>query len=224
MTIVKALVLFPMLILTQTILLSKSNFDGSILTYANTPYTFSNISGTYVIPELGFEITFPPGWSGLGLEDFVMISPTGINSRTGVPNPSDDLDKVIFILSLSNLSDVVGGPENQNASAYQKYVEKTAKTIGCQIISDKFVKLRGTTSEQVIQQCGPQLEGKTISYAIASGKFIVLLGLKGGASAVDHNLQKFEQSLRTIKIDKATDIKNLLFGSDDIRHAGNENK
>jgi hypothetical protein len=90
-------------------------------------------------------------------------------------------------------------------------------------VSDKFVKFASTTSEQVIQQCGPQLEDKTISYAISSGKSIVLLGLKGG-SAVDHNLQKFEQSLRAIKIDKVTDNKDLLFGSDDIRHAGNKNK
>ena len=76
----------------------------------------------------------------------------------------------------------------------------------------------------MFQQCGPQLEDKTISYAISSGKSIVLLGLKGGSSAVDHNLQKFEQSLRAIKIDKVTDNKDLLFGSDDIRHVGNKNK
>lgn len=224
MIIVKALVLIPMIILSQSIFLSKSNFDSSTLAYATVSYTFSNISGAYSIPDLGFQITFPPGWSGIGLEGFVMVSPMGINSRTAVPNPSDDLDRVILILSLANLSDVVGDGKDHNTSTYRNYVEKSAETIGCRLVSDKFVKLRGTTSEQVIQQCGPQLEGKTISYAIASGKFIVLLGLKGGASAVDHNLQKFEQSLRTIKIDKATDIKNLLFGSDDIRHAGNENK
>ena len=103
-------------------------------------------------------------------------------------------------------------------------MSKIRKNIGCRLVSDKFVKFASTTSEQVIQQCGPQLEGKTISYAISSGKSIVLLGLKGGSSAVDHNLQKFEQSLRAIKIDKVTDNKDLLFGSDDIRHAGNKNK
>jgi len=201
MIIVKALVLIPMIVLSQSILLSKSNFDSSTLAYATVSYTFSNISGTYSIPDLGFQITFPPGWSGIGLEGFVMVSPRGINSRTAVPNPSDDLDRVILILSRANLSDVAGDGKDHNTPTYRNYVEKTAKTIGCRLVSDKFVKFASTPSEQVIQQCGPQLEDKTISYAISSGKSIVLLGLKGGSSAVDHNLQKFEQSLRAIKIE-----------------------
>jgi hypothetical protein len=224
MIIIKSLVLIPMIVLSRSILLSKSNFDSSTLAYATVSYTFSNISGTYSIPDLGFQITFPPGWSGIGLEGFVMVSPMGINSRTAVPNPSDDLDRVILILSRANLSDVSGDGKDHNTPTYRNYVEKTAKTIGCRLVSDKFVKFASTTSEQMIQQCGPQLEDKTISYAISSGKSIVLLGLKGGSSAVDHNLQKFEQSLRAIKIDKVTDNKDLLFGSDDIRHAGNKNK
>ena len=216
--------LIPMIVLSQSILSSKSNFDSSTLAYATVSYTFSNISGTYSIPDLGFQITFPPGWSGIGLEGFVMVSPMGINSRTAVPNPSDDLDRVILILSRANLSDVTGDGKDHNTPTYRNYLEKTAKTIGCRLVSDKFVKFASTTSEQVIQQCGPQLEDKTISYAISSGKSIVLLGLKGESSAVDHNLQKFEQSLRAIKIDKVTDNKDLLLGSDDNRHAGNKNK
>ena len=100
MIIIKSLVLIPMIVLSRNlILLSKSNFDSSTLAYATVSYTFSNISGTYSIPDLGFQIAFSPGWSGIRLEGFVMVSPMGINARTTVPNPSDDLDRVILILS-----------------------------------------------------------------------------------------------------------------------------
>ena len=144
MIIVKSLVLIPMIVLSQSILLSKSNFDSPTLAYATVSYTFSNI---YSIPDLGFQITFPPGWRGIGLEGFVMVSPMGINSRTAVPNPSDDLDRVILILSRANLSDVAGDGKDHNTPTYRNYVEKTAKTIGCRLVSDKFVKFASTTSE-----------------------------------------------------------------------------
>jgi hypothetical protein len=213
MIIIKALVLILMLIFAQPFFLSKSSFDSSTPAYATVPYTFSNISGTYSIPNLGFQITFPPGWSGIGLEGFVMVSPMGINSRTAVPNPSNDLDKVIFILSVANLSDIVGGSGDLNASAYRKYVEKTARTIGCQIISDKFVKFNGTNTEEVDQLCGSRLEQKAKTHAIASGKTVVFVGLKGNGPALDHNLKKFDESLHTIKINKVTNIKRLLSGA-----------
>lgn len=119
--------LIPMIVLSRSILLSKSNFDSSTLAYATVSYTFSNISGTYSIPDLGFQITFPPGWSGIGLEGFVMVSPMGINTRTAVPNPSDDLDRVILILSRAKLSDVAGDGKDHNTPTYRNYVENPQK-------------------------------------------------------------------------------------------------
>jgi hypothetical protein len=208
-----SLALIPIIVWATASILSKSNFDLSTQAYATIPYNFTNISGIYRIPQLGFQITFPPGWSGIGLNDFVMVSPMGINSKTAVPNPSSDIDKAIIVLSVANLSDIMDGLKDRNISSYQQYVEKTSKTIGCQIISDKFVKFNGTNTEEVDQLCGSRLEQKAKTYAIASGKTVVFVGLKGNGPAFDHNLKKFDESLQTIKINKVTNIKRLLSGA-----------
>lgn len=207
-----ALAFVPIIILAMPFILFKSDSDSSTLAYATAAYNFSNISGTYRIPDLGFQITLPKGWSGIGLKDFVMVSPMGINSKTAVPNPSSDLDKVIFVLSAANVSDIAGGSLGHNASSYQKYIEMTAKIIDCKVVSDKFAKVNGTTREEMYQICGPELEQKAKAYAIASGKSILYMGLKGNGPAFDHNIKKFEESIRTIKINEVTDIKRLLSG------------
>ena len=46
--------------------------------------------GSFGIPQLGFNIRLPATWSGLDLKSIVMVSPTGINPKTGGLNPSDD--------------------------------------------------------------------------------------------------------------------------------------
>ena len=52
-----------------------------------------------------------------------------------------------------------------------------------------------------------------LTYAIASGKNVIFVGLKGLTSAFDYNYEDFMRSLKTIKVDNQSDIKALIFGS-----------
>jgi hypothetical protein len=202
--------LIPIILLVAPLILANFNFDTPTHAYAKTPYVFTNISGIYNIPNLGFQITLPEGWSGIGLKDFVMVSPMGINSQTAVPNPSNDIDKVIFVLSVVNQSDILKGSRDLNMSLYEQYVEKTAKSIGCKILSNKFVKVNGTTWEELHQVCGPQSEQEAKSFAISSGKSIVFVGIKGKSPAYEHNIKKFDESVSTIRMNNLTDIMGLV--------------
>jgi hypothetical protein len=170
----------------------------------------ANVSGTYVLPKVGFNITFPPGWSGIDLGSTVLVAPTGINSRTGVLNPSSNLTAVYLILARTHINDVLRNADNGNLTRYHEFVNESAKGIGCKVLSDEFVKLNGTRSEKVVGKCGPLDEVTILTYAIASGKNVIFIGLKGSTTAFDHNYETFMQSLRTMKIDEPSDIKELI--------------
>ncbi len=71
------------------------------------------------------------------------------------------------------------GMADHNVSNYELYVRKTAESIGCKVLSDRFVKLNGMNVEKLLQRCGMPVEGKSITYTLSSGKYIIFVGLKG---------------------------------------------
>jgi hypothetical protein len=176
----------------------------------NQAAVFSNISGTYTIPNVGFEITLPDGWRGIDLVSLAMASPKGINPTTGGLKPTGESNRVLLVLGSINASDFLVDKKAYNTSTYQEFVKKTAERIGCTVLSDSFVKINGMNSEKISQECGTLGEQKSTSYIFASGKNVIFIGLKGIRPAFDHNLEKFKQSLQTIKIDKPTDIENVI--------------
>ncbi len=70
---------------------SYSSLDGNGALFSTS---FANISGSFSIPELGFNIRLPATWSGLDIKSIVMVSPNGINPKTEVFNPSDNQDEM----------------------------------------------------------------------------------------------------------------------------------
>ena len=216
MLFITTLTLLTMFILSEFTLAGASDvessssldvsLDGNGALFSTS---FANVSGSYSIPELGFNIRLPAGWSGLDLKSIVMVSPTGINPKTGVLNPSHDQDEVYLIIARSKVPEIMGMADH-NVSNYELYVRKTAESIGCKVLSDRFVKLNGMNVEKLLQRCGPPVEGKSITYTLSSGKYIIFVGLKGPTLAFDHNLEKFNEAVLTIKIDNQTDIKSTL--------------
>ena len=79
-------------------------------------------------------------------------------------------------------------------------------------MSDKFVKINGMKSEELTEQCGSHGLEKTISYVFASRKNIIFVGLKASGLTFDNNLEKFKQSIQSIKINNATDIDDIVLG------------
>lgn len=169
-----------------------------------------NISGSFVIPDSGFHITFPAGWSGIDLGSVVLLGPTGINPRTGLLNPSSDLERIFLIVAWHNSSDFLRNRNDENLSSYHDYVNRSAERIGCKVLGDEFVKLNDISSEKVDGKCGRQEEVSMVTYSFAAGQKIISIGLKGITAAFDHNLESFMGSLKTIKIDNESDIQKLI--------------
>lgn len=107
-------------------------------------------------------------------------------------------------------SDILRNPDDRNLSGYHEYVNDSAKGIRCRVLSDEFVKFNGISSERVVGKYGPLEEVSMLTYAIASGKNVIFIGLKGLTPAFDHNYEIFLQSLKTMKIDHQSDIKKLI--------------
>jgi hypothetical protein len=120
MLFITSLTLLTMFILSEFTLAgasdveSSSSLDGNGTLFSTS---FANVSGSYSIPELGFNISLPAGWSGLDLKSIVMVSPTGINPKTGVLNPSDDQDEVYLIIARSKVPEIMGMADH-NVSNY----------------------------------------------------------------------------------------------------------
>lgn len=171
---------------------------------------YNNVSGTYQIPAAGFQITLPYNWSGIEIGNTLLVSPTGINSRTGVLNPSSNLEKVYLIISFNNYSEIVKNTENRNLSGYHQYVKDRASDIWCNVLSDDFVKLNGMSSEKVVSKCGSNEETSVLSYALASKESIIFVGLKGPREAFEHNYNNFMNSLKSIKIDNNSSLEELI--------------
>ena len=139
-----------------------------------------------------------------------MASPKGINPTTGGLRPTGESNRVLLVLGSINASDFLADKKDYNASTYQEFVKKTAERIGCSVLSDSFVNINGMNSEKITQECGTHGEEQSISYIFASGKDVIFIVLKCIRLAFDHNLEKFKQSLQTIKIDKPKNIENVI--------------
>jgi hypothetical protein len=168
------------------------------------------VKGTYTIPSEGFQITLPDGWTGIDLNPVAIVSPTGIDLKTGSVKRGGD--SILMVLDRANVSDYLEGMNHYNTSKYADYIKKIAETVGCKVLSDKFIKIKGMKSEELTEQCGSHGEEKTISYVFTSRKNMIFVGLKASGLTFDNNLEKFKQSIQSIKINDATDIEDIILG------------
>jgi hypothetical protein len=203
-------VMFSVILVVKFAFAEPLLYNSSLLDGTSGGSIYPIIEGTFTIPSDGFQITLPHGWSGIDLSLVAMVSPTGIDSKTGSIKPGGD--RVLMVLGRINVSDFVGALKHYNASKYLDSLKKIAETAGCKILSDKFVKINGMKSEKLTGVCRSHGEEKTVSYSFASSKNIIFVGLKGSGLTFDNNLKKFKQSVQTVKINNPRDIEDILSG------------
>jgi hypothetical protein len=155
------------------------------------------INEAYKNPSVGFHIIFPGGWKGVNYQNIVMVSPAGVHLMNGNLGPSGD--KVLMVIEALNISDFLD--ERKPDGEIQKS--------GCTVLSDKYVTINKIDGEELFLQCGANNDNKIVNYYFASGNKIIVVGLKGSGSVFDRNLDKFMNSVRTLSIDKPTDIRNI---------------
>ena len=96
------------------------------------------VKGTYTIPSEGFQITLPDGWTGIDLNPVAIVSPTGIDLKTGSIKRGGD--SVLMVLGRANVSDYLEGMNHYNTSKYADYLKKIAETVGCRVCLTNLLK------------------------------------------------------------------------------------
>jgi len=179
---------------------SKQNETNSTL----KSFQFRNIpqfiNESYTNRDAGFHILLPGGWSGLSYQNKVMISPAGMNIRTGnlgsLVSPSHT---VLMVIEALNVSDFVSQKMNYSG------IEEN----DCRIVSNKYVKINGMNGQELLSQCGSDNDNKIINYIFGSRDEVIIVGLKGSNPVFDSHLDKFTNSVGTLSIDKPIDIRNI---------------
>lgn len=207
--------LLSIFIMFSVILAVKSAFaesllhNSSLVNGTSVGNIYPIIKGTFSMPSEGFQITLPHGWSGIDLNLVALISPTGIDPKTGIKLGGD---KVLMVLGRTNISDFVGTLKHHDTSNYLDSLKKIAERVNCNVLSDKFVIINGMKSEKLTGECRSNGEEKTLSYTFASSKNIIFVGLKGNESMFEEYLKKFEQAVQSVKINNPKDIEEILLG------------
>ena len=170
---------------------SQDETSNSNDTLVNIPATLSN---NFDLPNLGFSISFPKGWTGVDHGYIAMVSPDGINQYNG--NFKRDQEKALMTIEILNISD------------YQEY-NFASKLKECRIVSEKFLIFNNIQSNEVIINCGAEGHQKIVNYIFSSGNKIIIVGLKGVGTQFDKNLDDFRSSVKTVMIKNPIDLKQV---------------
>ena len=157
-----------------------SNFNETLV---RTPTV---LKGSYELADIGFNITFPKGWSGLNYGYIAMVSPDGINQLNG--NLKRNENKALMVIEVLNISD------------YQKHKYKTQVQKDCQILYEKISTVHTAQSKEVYINCGTGGDQKIINHIFGSAKKIFIIGLKGTGDSFENNLDAFRNSVKTVII------------------------
>jgi hypothetical protein len=171
---------------------SQEELSNSNDTLVRIPATLSD---SFELPDLGFSITFPRGWSGVDHGYIAMVSPDGINQYNG--NFKRDKEKSVMVIEILNISDF---QEHNFASKIQKE---------CQIASEKLNDFNNIQSKEVIINCGTDGHQKIVNYIFASENKIIIVGLKGVGTLFDKNFDAFRNSIKTVVIKNPIDIRHV---------------
>jgi hypothetical protein len=202
-------IMFSVILVVKFAFAETLLYNSSLVNGTSGGNIYPIIKGTFTFPSEGFQITLPYGWSGIDLSLVAMVSPTGIDSKTGFKLGGD---KVLMVLGRTNISDFVGTLKDHDTSKYLDSLKKIAEKVGCNVLSDKFVIINGMKSEKLTGDCRSHGEEKTLSYAFASSKNIIFVGLKGSGLMFEKNLKKFQEAVQTVKISNPRDIEEILLG------------
>jgi hypothetical protein len=179
---------------------SQANTSNSTLQPIQLRNIPESLNKSYSIPAMSFHITFPGGWKGLNYQNIAMVSPAGVHLMNG--NLGPNRDQVLMVIETLNVSDF------QEQRKQFSEIEKN----GCNILSDRYVKINSIKSHELFWQCSSDNDDtmdKIINYFIASENKIIVVGLKGSGSAFDNNLEKFMNSVRTLSISHPIDISKI---------------
>lgn len=211
---------------------SPANMSSNLLPVLPSGSNSTKVSGLYQDNKTGFQIQLPQGWTGAELYKFnqngssdpkIKVSPLGVDPVTGQVREGDSLQSVAITISTQNaskllppwkaLKDQIPKSVFSSQTPYFDLMKWGAeKGFGCKVLSQNYTKINEVNSLQEAMEC--QGNRKNVSYSFAKDNYILGFVFDGPAPAVDGNMQKFIDSIKTLKVDSPTDIQSLIAGFD----------
>lgn len=180
--------------------LASAALFGVILLVGQLPIASAagSISGKYRNTTGGYEITFPKGWSGIEFAGvWPFVSPDGFDLFKGFP-------KVYMMTAHFNMT---AASQLQNMAT-----PNPASKINCQEISNRYILLNKVRSWEIVEECNTNGEfAKVKRYYVANNDFVISSSFSANSTAAfNKNVNAFEQSIQTLRVDKQTDIKSYF--------------
>jgi hypothetical protein len=181
----------------------------------------SDVVGTYVNPDIGFQIDLPKDWKGKELKflaDLVFVSPNEISLSkpetlqgtlmTISGTNQETINKLAEFASLAGAGGA-GGEMAQGGSPLD-ITSSYGNNISCNNLQPSFVSINGINAEQISQECkdeeGADLKGKAYAFSTQDDSLIVIGFLSNSTNEYNQYLPLFEESVKTIKISQPGDI------------------
>jgi hypothetical protein len=196
----------------------------------------NDVNGTYINPDIGFQVDLPKDWNGKEIKfliNSVFAAPEQINLEDGGFKEPGSFMTILginegtfnMLADIDQLSGIgrgggggggigeVGAERSSQGSDPLDIATAYGDGLSCkEETSSSFVTINGINAEQRSQECTGVGDGvtnpKTKSYAFATqnNSLIVLGFFSNSTTSYNENLPLFEESVKTIKISKPTDI------------------
>jgi hypothetical protein len=223
---------------TETSALPGLESSSSVTSQPNVNVTeipVRDVNGTYMNPNIGFQIDLPPGWNGkeINLLVYSVIAAPGdanLLEQLALEEPSTYISIMGIdqeaINILENVSELVssrgtaGGIEEETllrgnsdpngTNSTTPFVDNN--TLSCTYLQPSFVTINGINAEERLGECidggGAGTNAKTKSYTFATqNNSLIVVGFYANSTGTyDLNLPLFEESARTISISQPAEI------------------
>ena len=180
-----------------------------------------DVVGTYVNPDVGFQIDLPKDWKGKEVKflvDLVFASPNQVtlldpDTLRGPLMTISGTDQESFnkLAELASLSGIGGaGGEMAQGGSPLDITSSFGNNISCKKLPSSFVSINGINAEQIAEECKDKgeadLKAKAYAFATQDDSLIVIGFLSNSTDSYNQYLPLFEESVKTIKISQPRDI------------------
>ena len=167
------------------------------------PTFIQRLSGKYVHPEADLQMYLPQEWSGFQTRGLVDFGTVGTNITDVSDFGKQNMSISFLVTNTSEMEPNVIGVSGENFGGGSGE---------CNTLSKSYTTLNGSVLLDVVNQCdnlGHFTKTKYIMGATEQNLFIITFRANS-SDLYDTNLEKFNKSLDSIKIEKPMDIRKML--------------
>ena len=219
--VVLSLIVLVMSLGLPSVLAQEFNFNFSDITN-NSSFdlkrlfsSFKQVNGTYKNPDYGFEISFPQGWVGTEFSgpfgEIVSTSPFQLGANT----TDFSAMSIMFVDNRNNTAlATISNMTNPLATTSQGSGSDSTEAPRCKLISFTPVTINGIKGEEGTYNCenimlgtgeNTSIMAKGVTFATKDNS-LILISYTGAKNLYEKELPKFEDSVKTVKIDNPGDV------------------